>query len=70
MGIKADIKPWYARWWGSTLLAAIAATLFSALFGGGMMVAVVVGGVVGVVTQFAGKTILSCPNCEADLQQR
>lgn len=70
MGIKARIKPWYAKWWGSTLLAAIAATLVSAFFGGGLMVAAVVGGVVGIVTQLAGTTIISCPNCEADLQQR
>lgn len=70
MGIKADTKPWYAKWWGSTLLAAIAATLVSAFLGGGLMVAAVVGGVVGVVTQLAGTTILSCPNCEAHLQKR
>lgn len=34
MGIKARIKPCYATWWGSILLAAIAATIASALFGG------------------------------------
>jgi len=70
MGVKADIKPWYATWWGGALLGGIAATLVSALFGGGLMVAVIVGAVVGGVAQLAGTTIISCPNCEADLQRR
>ncbi len=68
MGIKAE--SWYAKWWGGALLGGIAATLVSVLFGGGLMVAVVAGGVVGVVASWVGTTIISCPNCEADLQRR
>lgn len=71
MGIKASVKPWYATWWGSILLAAIAASIASALFGGiGMMAAVVVGGVVSALALSGGRDIHSCPNCEADLQRR
>jgi len=71
MGIKARIKPWYATWWGSILLAAIAASIASVLFGGvGMMAAVIVGGLVSALALSGSRDIHSCPNCEADLQRR
>lgn len=71
MGIKASVKPWYATWWGSILLAAIAASIASVLFGGiGMMAAVIVGGVVSALALSGGRDIHCCPNCEADLQRR
>jgi predicted RNA-binding Zn-ribbon protein involved in translation (DUF1610 family) len=71
MGIKACIKPWYATWWGSILLAAIAASIASVLFGGiGTVVAVVGGGLASALTLSGSRDIHSCPNCEADLQRR
>ncbi|MCW0368320.1 hypothetical protein NB699_003303 [Xanthomonas sacchari] len=71
MGIKMSIKPWYATWWGSILLAVIAASIASAVFGGiGMMIAVIVGGVVSALALSGSREIHSCPNCEVDLQTR
>lgn len=71
MGVKARIKPWYATWWGSILLAAIAASIVSVLFRGiGMMAAVIVGGLVSALALSGSRDIHSCPNCEADLQRR
>lgn len=71
MGIKARIKPWYATWWGSILLAAIAASIASVLFGGiGMIAAVILGGFASALALSVGRDIHSCPNCEADLLRR
>lgn len=71
MGIKVRIKPWYATWWGSILLAAMAASIASVLLGGiGTMVAVIVGGLASALGLSGGRDIHSCPNCEADLHRR
>jgi predicted RNA-binding Zn-ribbon protein involved in translation (DUF1610 family) len=68
MGIKTRTKPWYASWWASILLASIAAVALSALMGGlGLMTAFVVGGLVSLLSLFAGSTTYSCPNCNAEL---
>jgi len=71
MGIKVHIKPWYATWWGSILLAAVAASIASVLFGViGTMVAVIVGGVASALGLSGSRDIHSCPSCEADLHRR
>lgn len=71
MGIKSSWKPWYATWWGSTLLSAVAACVAFVLFGGiGMVAAFVVGALVSGLAMSGSRDIYSCPSCEADLQRR
>lgn len=71
MGVKASYKPWYATWWGSTLLSSVAACVAFAMFGGiGVLTAFVVGALVSGVAMSGYRDIYSCPNCEVDLQRR
>lgn len=71
VGVKSSWKPWYATWWGSTLLSAAAACVAFVLFGGiGVVAAFVVGALVSGVAMSGSHEIYSCPNCEADLQRR
>lgn len=71
MGIKSSWKPWYASWWGSTLLSTAAACVAFVLFGGiGIAAAFIVGAVVSGLAMSGSRDIYSCPNCEAHLQRR
>lgn len=71
IGIKSSWKPWYATWWGSTLLSTAAACVAFVLFGGiGVVAAFIVGALVSGLAVSGTHDIYSCPSCEADLQRR